>query len=243
MARILILGGAGGIGSATAERISARGDAVVLAGRTEATLMARAAALGAAHRVVDARDFDALERLVGELVAEPDGLHGIACCVGSIVLKPAHLTSSADFEAAIATNLTTAFATVRAAGKHLSANGGSVLLFSSAAARVGLPNHELIAACKAGIEGLVRAAAATYAPRSLRINAIAPGLVDTPLAQRITQHPKSLETSRAMHVLGRIGRAEEVASLAAWLLGPDATWVTGQVYGIDGGLGVARAQG
>ena len=243
MARILILGGAGGIGSATAERISARGDAVVLAGRTEATLTARAASLGAAHRVVDARDFDALERLVGELVAEPDGLHGIACCVGSIVLKPAHLTSSADFEAAIATNLATAFATVRAAGKHLSANGGSVLLFSSAAARVGLPNHELIAACKAGIEGLVRAAAATYAPRSLRINAIAPGLVDTPLAQRITQHPKSLETSRAMHVLGRIGRAEEVASLAAWLLGPDATWVTGQVYGIDGGLGVARAQG
>ena len=212
MTRTLILGGAGGIGFATAARIAARGDEVVLAGRTAQTLAARAAQIGAAHQVVDAGDFDALERLVGTLTAEPEGLHAIACCVGSIVLKPAHLTSRSDFDAAIATNLATAFATVRAAGKHLTARGGSVLLFSSAAVRVGLPNHELIAAAKAGVEGLVRAAAATYAGRGLRFNAIAPGLVDTPLAQRITQHPKSLETSRAMHVLGRIGRADEVAS-------------------------------
>jgi 3-oxoacyl-[acyl-carrier protein] reductase len=243
MTRHLIIGGAGGVGGALAARLRARGESVVLAGRTEATLAARAAEIGAAWRVVDARDFDAMERLVGALVAEPEGLFGLVCCAGSILLKPAHLTTAADFEATVATNLTTAFATVRAAGRHLTGTGGSVVLFSTAAARLGLANHEAIAAAKAGIEGLVRSAAATYGARGLCVNAIAPGLVDTALAQRITGNPRSLEASRALHVRGRIGTADEVASLAAWLLGEDARWVTGQTLGIDGGLGVARAAG
>ena len=240
MTRHLIVGGAGGVGGVLAARLRARGDTVVIAGRTEVTLAARAGELDAAWRVVDARDFDAMERLVGELAAEPEGLFGVACCAGSILLKPAHLTSAADFEATVSTNLTTAFATVRAAGRHLSGAGGSVVLFSTAAARLGLANHEAIAAAKAGIEGLTRSAAATYGARGLCVNAIAPGLIDTPLAQRITGNPRSLDASRALHVRGRIGTADEVASLAAWLLGSDARWVTGQTLGIDGGLGVAR---
>ncbi len=243
MARYLIVGGAGGIGGALAARLRSRGDAVVLAGRTEETLVARAAALGAAWRVVDARDFEAMERLVGALVAEDGGLRGVVCCAGSILLKPAHLTSAAEFDATVGTNLTTAFSTVRAAGRHLAGAGGSVVLFSTAAARLGLPNHEAIAAAKAGIEGLVRSAAATYGGKGLCINAIAPGLVDTGLAQRITGNPRSLEASRALHVRGRIGTPDEVASLAAWLLSEDAGWVTGQTLGIDGGLGVARSSG
>ena len=119
--------------------------------------------------------------------------------------------------------------------------GGSVILFSSAAARLGLANHEAIAAAKAGVQGLTISAAATYASRSLRINAIAPGLTDTPLAAKILSRPESRQASEAQHPLGRVGTAEEVASLACWLLSPQANWVTGQVYGIDGGLGTVKA--
>jgi NAD(P)-dependent dehydrogenase (short-subunit alcohol dehydrogenase family) len=117
-----------------------------------------------------------------------------------------------------------------------------VVLFSTAAAAVGLPNHEAIAAAKAGVEGLVRSAAATYASQGLRFNAIAPGLVRTPLSARITSSETALKASVAMHPLGRIGEPDEVASLAAWLLGPDATWATGQVYTLDGGLAALRAR-
>jgi NAD(P)-dependent dehydrogenase (short-subunit alcohol dehydrogenase family) len=120
--------------------------------------------------------------------------------------------------------------------------GGSVVLFSTAAARTGLPNHEAIAAAKGGVQGLMLSAAATYAPRGLRVNAIAPGLVRTPLTARITSSPAALQASAAMHALGTVGEPDDVASLAAWLLGPDARWVTGQLYGIDGGLGTVRAK-
>jgi 3-oxoacyl-[acyl-carrier protein] reductase len=113
---------------------------------------------------------------------------------------------------------------------------------SSAAAGYGLPNHEVIAAAKAGVAGLVRSAAATYAARGLRFNAIAPGLLETPMTERITGNEKALEASQAMHALGRIGSPDEAASLIAWLLGPDAAWVTGQIWGIDGGLSSVKAR-
>jgi NAD(P)-dependent dehydrogenase (short-subunit alcohol dehydrogenase family) len=116
------------------------------------------------------------------------------------------------------------------------ASGGSIVLCSTAAARAGFANHEAIAAAKAGVIGLTLSAAATYAPRNIRVNCVAPGLVDTPLAARITANPAALQASTAMHALGRIGRPEDVASAIAWLLNPENSWVTGQVLGVDGGL-------
>ena len=168
-------------------------------------------------------------------------MQGAVNCAGSIVLKPAHLTSESDFQETLDLNLKTAFAVVRAAGKFMT-EGGSVVLFSSAAARLGLPNHEAIAAAKAGVQGLAVSAAATYAGRNLRFNVIAPGLVDTPLASRITSRPAARQASEAQHPLGRLGTAEEVASLAAWLLGPSGSWATGQVFGLDGGLAVLKGK-
>ena len=105
---------------------------------------------------------------------------------------------------------------------------------------MGLPNHEAIAAAKGAVGGLVRSAAATCAPRRLRINALAPGLVDTPLAARITGNPKSLEVSIGMHPLGRIGRPDDLAAAARWLLDPATDWVTGQVILVDGGMAKVR---
>ena len=199
------------------------------------------AGLGSPIEQVDASDFSAVEAFL-ERANDAGTLSGVVNCSGSLLLKPAHLTSEEEFAQVLRSNLTTAFSTVRAAARILGKTGGSVVLVSSAAARLGLPNHEAIAAAKAGIEGLVRSAAATYGPRALRFNAIAPGLMASPMTERITGSQKALESSTAMHALRRIGSTEEVSSLVSWLLGPDATWVTGQVWGVDGGLGSVLAR-
>jgi len=168
-------------------------------------------------------------------------LDGLANCVGSILLKPAHLTSEEEWDAVVATNLKSAYAAVRAAARAMSA-GGSVVLVSSAAARLGLANHEAIAAAKAGVIGLALSAAASYAPKGIRVNAVAPGLVRTPMTSRITGNEAALKASTALHALGRVGEPEDVASAIAWLLDPAQSRVTGQVIGVDGGLATLRSR-
>jgi NAD(P)-dependent dehydrogenase (short-subunit alcohol dehydrogenase family) len=108
---------------------------------------------------------------------------------------------------------------------------------STVAARQGLNKHETIAAAKAGIEGLVRSAAMTYARQGIRFNAVAPAPMETPLSAPLLRTDGSRQLSESMHPLGRLGSSDEVAAAIAFLLGPDAGWITGQVWGVDGGLG------
>jgi 3-oxoacyl-[acyl-carrier protein] reductase len=235
----VILGAAGGIGSTIARACAADGAHLVLAGRTLDKLTPLATQLGAEAQVVEASDFAAVEALVAAAAERYGRVAGLVNAVGSILLKPAHMTSEVELAETLRLNVQTAFAAVRAAGKVMT-TGGSVLLFASSASEVGLPNHEAIAAAKGAVGGLVRSAAATYAGRKLRVNAIAPGLVDTPLAGRITGNPKSLEVSVKMHPAGRIGGAADIAPAARWLLDPASDWVTGQVIAIDGGMSKVR---
>lgn len=235
--KCLVIGAAGGIGRQLVELLHRDGWSLVLAGRTPDALGEIAATCGAQTACLDARDFDAVDAV---FQAHP-GITGAVNLAGSILLRPAHLTTAQDFEDTVSLNLRTAFALTRAAGKHMKSTGGSVVLMSSCAASVGLPNHEAIAAAKAGVEGLVRAAAATYAGSGIRFNAVAPGLVATPMARRITENESALKASVAMHPLGRIGQPEDVAPSIAFLLGEASAWTTGQVLGVDGGL--ARLKG
>lgn len=236
----LILGAAGGIGSALAERLAGRGARLVLAGRTRAKLDALAERVGGAEVVeLDATKFDQVDAAADRAVAAYGRLDGVACLIGSIVLKAAHQTSQAELQTVLEQNLHAAFAAVRAGGRVLRANGGSVVLVSSTAGRVGLPNHEAIAAAKAGVIGLAQAAAATYAP-SIRVNAVAPGLTRTPMARPLLASEMAEKASIAMHPLGRLGEPAEIAAAIDYLLGPDSAWITGQVLGVDGGLATVR---
>ncbi|HYN01301.1 MAG TPA: SDR family oxidoreductase [Vicinamibacteria bacterium] len=239
---ILILGAAGGIGGALARRLAAQGVTLVLAGRDAGRLEAVAAETGGTVFVLDATKPAEVEAAAAKAVEVHGRLDGLANCVGSILLKPAHLTSEEEWDTVVSTNLKSAYASVRAAARTMTA-GGSVVLVSSAAARLGLANHEAIAAAKAGVIGLTLSAAATYAPKGIRVNAVAPGLVRTPMTARITGNEAALKASTAMHALGRVGEPEDVASAIAWLLDPAQSWVTGQVIGVDGGLATLRSRG
>ena len=241
---MIIVGGAGGIGSAAARRIAARGGRVVLAGRNAEPLEEVAAEINSQAMPLDARDSAAVDAMMQSVLASHGRVDGLVNCVGSILLKPAHQITDEEFADTIATNLTTAFNLLRAATRLMmkQAGGGSIVLCSSVAARRGLVNHEAIAAAKAGVEGLALAAAASYARFGVRVNCVAPGLTRTAMTRSLTQNETVAKMSAALHPLGRIGEPAEVASAICWLLDPEQSWVTGQVIGIDGGLGSVQAR-
>lgn len=236
----LLVGGSGGIGSAVAERLAARGDRLLLAGRNEETLASVAAQTRAETAVVDARDIAAVRALGKETVTRLGRLDGVVNLVGSILLKPAHITKPEEVQEVLAANLNSAFGAVQAGADGMRKTGGSIVLMSSAAARHGLMNHEAIAAAKGAVLGLMRSAAATYANWGVRVNAVAPGLVESPMSAGLLSAPASREASEAMHPLGRVGTPTEVAEAVVWLL--DQPWVTGQVLGVDGGLATVRSK-
>jgi 3-oxoacyl-[acyl-carrier protein] reductase len=240
--RVLVIGATGGVGAAVTRAIVAGGGSVFLAARNEGKLAALGGDLGMPHAAVEATDPDAVDACADAAATALGGLDGIVNCAGSLLLKPAHLTTTPEWQATLAANLTSGFGCVRAAGRLLKAAGGSVVLVSSAAARVGLANHEAIAAAKAGVIGLVLSAAATYAKQKIRFNAVAPGLVRTPLTKGLVASELAEKASIGMHPLGRLGEPEDVARAILFLLDPAQGWITGQVLGVDGGLADLRGR-
>jgi len=241
-----ITGATGGIGAALCRMLSRRGARLSLAARNEANLnrlsgeLTELGAPGVLTHPLDARKAEDIKTAVNRTVDEFGRIDGGANLVGSILLKAAHSVRESEWRETLDINLNTAFYFLRHLAKPMFKTGGSLVLMSSAAARIGLANHEAIAAAKAGVQGLALSAAATYAPRNIRVNCVAPGLVDTAMAERITRSESALDFSRNMHALGRIGEPDKVASLIAWLLDPANDWTTGQVIGVDGGLADAK---
>lgn len=231
----VILGATGGIGSELSRRLAGGGARLVLGARNGEKLEGLADELGALPAKLDATQTAEVDGVFQKAVEEYGRIDGAVNCVGSFMLKPAHLTKDEEWAETISLNLGTAFGTVKAAASRMP-EGGSVVLLSSVAARVGLANHEAVAAAKAGVIGLAMSAATTYLPRGLRINVVAPGLVQTPMTQKITASETSRRASEELHPMGRLGEPGDIASAITWLLSPDAGWVTGQVFGVDGGL-------
>ncbi len=243
----LLLGATGGIGSAVAHRLADDGAKLILGARTESDVNDLAAETEGDALSLDATEFGEVQNAVSHATDTYGRLDGVANFVGSILLKPAHLTSLDEYRTQIEKNLDTAFNTVKASARPMMREGGSIVLMTSAVARTGLKNHEAIAAAKGGVAGLMRAAAATYSGRGVRVNAVAPGLVGSGeestsrMSEQILSSEAGRKQSEQMHALGRVGEPEDVAPAVTWLLDPDTDWVTGQVIGVDGGLGTVRA--
>ena len=237
---IIIFGASGGIGSEVSRKFAAIGNSLLLVGRNEERLSAVARETDSQMVVADAFADGALKDIFKKAKTEFSKIDGVVNCLGSILLKPIHRTSDEEWQETINLNLTSAFLITRSATKAMMKNGGSIVLISSAAARVGLANHAAIAAAKAGVEGLARSVAATYAARNIRVNVVSPGLVETPLSADITASERQRKASEALHPLGRLGKPAEIASAVVWLMQSEQSWLTGQVIGVDGGLSALR---
>ena len=237
----LITGAAGGLGQALAGKLSAADWKLIVTSRDGERL---SQAYGNNHLqiVADCSTVAGVRHIFD--VAKDNQLEPevLAHCVGNIRLGTLHRMSENDFMACLNANLISAFHTLAAFVGALRERNvpGAAVLVSSAAARIGTPNHEAIAAAKAGVEGLVRGAAATYAPAAIRINAVAPGLMNTPAAARILANAASREAAARQYPLPGIGSSDELAELMIWLLSDHAARVTGQIWSMDGGFSSIR---
>lgn len=237
---ILIFGASGGIGSATARLLAERGLRLHLAGRNHAAITALAHELDAGCSIGDVLENGFIEQAASEA---GDTLDGLVYAIGSITLKSLHRLSRADFLRDFERNALGAALAAQAALPALKRSGrGSVVLFSSIAAGQGFAMHASIGMAKAAVSGLTLNLAAELAP-AVRVNAIAPSLTQTPLSAQLWRNPATAEGIAGMHPIPRLGTADDMAALAAFLLSEQASWITGQIIGVDGGRSSLRAKG
>lgn len=237
----VILGATGSVGQALARRLQAAGKKLVLIARDQDKLAPLSEELAAQSAIISDLEPSSVRDL---MVSTCDGLPiaGIAHCIGSLLLKPAKRTTSDEWNEVIATNLSSAFGVTMAASDLLK-RGGAVVFCSSVAASLGLANHEAIAAAKAGLIGLARAAAASHARRGIRFHCVAPALVDSQMTAGLLQREGMRDAAAKQNPSGRIGTPEDVARAIEFLMHPDNTWINAQVLGVDGGFGVVRGLG
>jgi len=235
-APFVIIGAHGGIGEALAQNLLAQGHSVLATARDPSTLSHLSGTIQTA--ALDILNPASIEAALSGY----DEIAGIAYCVGSIDLAPFKQASDEAFLKSYELNVLGAIRALRVTEKALKQAKGSVVLFSTIAVQQGFTNHSLISTAKGAIEGLTRTLAAEWAP-DVRVNCIAPSLSDTPLAKSFTGSEVMAKSIAAMHPIPRLGKAEDSAALAAFLLGDQSPWITGQVMHVDGGRGALRVKG
>jgi NAD(P)-dependent dehydrogenase (short-subunit alcohol dehydrogenase family) len=248
---ILVTGGGSGIGLATAERLAADGAHVTICGRTEQKLIDAVGRIGAAarhggtarHVVADVTDEDQVARAVTVAVGATGRLDGLfACAGGSLHLGPVLGADIAAVRATVDLNLMGSVICVKQAGLAMQADGGggAMVLMSSGAGRFPHPHLWAYGVSKAGICFLTETAAEELGPLGIRVNAVAPGIIDDELMAFITAGGPLLDDYLAQMPLGRVGTVEDVASAVRYLIGPESSFVTGETLGVDGGHHLRR---
>mmetsp|Transcript_49369 Transcript_49369/g.89325 ORF Transcript_49369/g.89325 Transcript_49369/m.89325 type:complete len:251 (-) Transcript_49369:82-834(-) len=236
--------GATGIGGAIARRLVAQGSKVHIAGRREESLRGLADELGpaATWSMCDVMETGAVKNLAKEVVASNNGvLQGVAYAVGDIPLKSMKATKQEEFMKTYQLHCWGALELVQAAlpGLQKAPVPGSVVLFSSLAVSQGFPMHSIIASAKGGVEGLTLSLAAELAPK-VRVNCIRPGLSDTSIASKLLRNEDIKQKMGGVNPMPRLGTADDSGAMAAFLLGKDSSWMTGQIIGVDGGRSMLR---
>ena len=228
--RFAIIGASKGIGLELAKQLSERGDEVLAFNRT---VNEPSGLQNVTTYEFDAETDDVFPQIEG-------AIYGLVYCPGTINLKPFHRLTEADFLNDLRVNLLGAVAVIQKLLPNLKqSESSSIVLFSTVAVQTGMGFHASIAASKGAIEGLARSLASEFAPK-IRVNCIAPSLTDTPLAERLLNSPEKREASAARHPLKAIGAPADIASAAAFLLSDQASWMTGQILHIDGGMSSVR---
>jgi NAD(P)-dependent dehydrogenase (short-subunit alcohol dehydrogenase family) len=244
----LITGGGSGIGLACARWLLRDGASVTLAGRTEERVRAAAAELepeapdGARVNwaVCDVTNEEHVAAAVA-VASDDGGLHIAVASAGTGALGPVIATPLDAWEAVLATNLTGAFLTIKHTGAAIArAGGGAIVGMSSIAAPLTHPFMAAYCVSKAGLETLVRNAADELGRAGVRVNAVRPGLVPTELAAPLVDDEQVEADYLAQMPLGRLGTVDDIAAGVRYLCGPESSWVTGQVLGIDGGHTLRR---
>jgi 3-oxoacyl-[acyl-carrier protein] reductase len=225
---ILVVGGSSGIGLSLVRKLVSQGANVIVASRSFPAELHELSVTHISYDVTKPEE-DAFKGI--------EMLHGLVYCPGSIVLKPFQRLTEKDFLADFQINVLGAVQVLQALLRPMKkAGSASVVLYSSVAASVGMNFHASIATSKAALEGLGRSLAAELAPSNIRVNVISPSLTDTPLAAGLLDTIDKKAASAKRHPLGRVGTAHDQAALSAFLLSDEASWITGQVIGVDGGM-------
>jgi NAD(P)-dependent dehydrogenase (short-subunit alcohol dehydrogenase family) len=240
MPTCLITGASGGVATALTALLRARGWQLALAGRRGEALAAQEGDIAIETDVSTERGAAvAVEAAATQFAAPPEA---VVHCAGAVLIAPIGRTSEVQYRDCLAANLDSAFFIAKAyvAALQPEKRPGRLVFFSSVAAGVGVSNHAAIAIAKGGVEALTRSLAADFSGIGLRVNAIAPGLMDTPATHKFVSTDLSRKAVSAQYPLGRHGEATDAAELAAFLISDAAGWISGQVIAIDGGFLAVR---
>jgi NAD(P)-dependent dehydrogenase (short-subunit alcohol dehydrogenase family) len=232
MKNLLLIGGSYGIGLAIAKELH-QGNRVFVASRTNENL----GDLNVTHL-----PFDALTDTI-DTSQLPEVIDGLVYCPGSINLRPFRGLKIDAFESDMQINFISLVKVIQTVLPNLTAsNQSSVVVFSSVAASMGMPFHTSIAAAKGAVESFAKALAAEYAPK-IRVNVIAPSLTDTPLADKFLNSDAKKEKSAERHPLKKVGTSEDMAQMASFLLSDKSSWISGQIFHVDGGMSTLLVNG